>query len=205
MKKQYSGKYLNEVLAVAANEKGIEVEQLKYQILEEKTGFFGIGNKVVIEAYAFSDVVEFVDEYIKRFFDGLQMEVEIETTHEDGRIKVMLNAENNAILIGRGGETLKAMNIVTRNVTSSYFKHRYDILIDINNYKEDRYKKVTSLAVRVAKSVQRSRTDAVLDPMPSDERKMIHQVLSEMKNIRTESEGERSQRRLRIIFDPNKK
>lgn len=205
MKKQYSGKQLQEVLATVAKEKNVEVESLKYQIIEERTGFFGIGNKVVIEAYCFTDVVDFVDDYIKKFFAGLKMEVDVDTVDEDGRIKVMLNAENNAILIGRGGETLKSMNIVTRNVTSSFFKHRYDILIDINNYKEDRYKKVTSLAMRVAKSVQRTRTDAVLDPMPNDERKVIHQILSEMKYVRTESEGERSQRRLRIIYDPNKK
>lgn len=205
MKKQYSGKTLNDALALAAGEKEVAVEELRYQVLEDKKGFLGLGSKVTIEAYCIDDVVAFVDDYIKTYFDGLGMDVEVETEQEDHRIKVMLNAENNAILIGRGGETLKAMNIVTRNVTSSYFKHRFDVMIDINNYKEDRYKKVTSLALRVAKSVQRSRTDAVLDPMPNDERKVIHQVLSDMKNIRTESEGERSQRRLRIIYDPNKK
>jgi spoIIIJ-associated protein len=40
--------------------------------------------------------------------------------------------------------------------------------------------------------------------MPNDERKVIHQMLSEMKNIRTESEGDGNHRRLRIIFDKNK-
>ncbi len=205
MKKQYSGKHLQDLLATVAAEKGISVEELHYEVIEEKSGFLGFGNKVVIEAFALQDVISFVVEYVKTFFEGLHMPIEIETSMEGPRIKVMLNAENNAILIGRGGETLKAINIVVRSVTSSYFKHRYDILVDINGYKEDRYRKVTDLAKRVAKSVQRTRTDAVLDPMPNDERKVIHQVLSEMKNIRTESEGERSQRRLRIIFDPNKK
>lgn len=205
MKKQYSAKTLQEALAFVASEKNVAVEELRYQVIEEKKGFLGLGNKVTIEAFHIQDVVAFVDNYIKTFFEGLSMNVEVETEMVDHRIKVMLNAENNAILIGRGGETLKAMNIVTRNVTSSYFKHRYDVLIDINNYKEDRYKKVTSIALRVAKSVQRSHTDAVLDPMPNDERKVIHQLLSDMKYIRTESEGERSQRRLRIIYDPNKK
>ncbi|MBR2067683.1 MAG: protein jag, partial [Solobacterium sp.] len=108
-------------------------------------------------------------------------------------------------LSGKGGDTLKAINTVVRNAASSEFKKRYEIMIDINGYKEDRYDKVIAMAKRIAKTVVRTKTNATLDPLPSDERKVIHQALSEMPNIRTESVGERSQRRLQIIYDPNKK
>lgn len=204
MMKEYSAKNVTEALAVAAREKGVTESELVYEILEEKAGFLGMGSRATIKAYCFNDVVSFVETYIKQFFEGLQMEVEVDVTVEEQRIKVMLNAENNAILIGKGGETLRAMSIVVRNATSGYFKHRYDIIIDINNYKEERYSKISALAKRVAKSVVRTKTTATLDPMPSDERKVIHQLLSDMKYIRTESEGERGQRRLKIIYDPNK-
>ena len=78
------------------------------------------------------------------------------------------------------------------------------MLVDINNYKVDRYDKVKSIAERIAKTVQRTKISATLDPMPNDERKVIHQFLSEMRNIRTESEGDGMHRRLKIIYDRNK-
>ena len=72
--------------------------------------------------------------------------------------------------------------------------------MDVNGYKDDRYAKVKSMAIRIAKTVQRTKVSALLDPMPNDERKIIHQTLSQMKNIRTESEGEGRNRRLRILY-----
>jgi spoIIIJ-associated protein len=93
---------------------------------------------------------------------------------------------------------------VVRGAVNSYFKRRFQVLVDINNYKNDRYDKVKAMATRIARTVQRTKISAVLDPMPNDERKVIHQMLSEMKNIRTESEGDGSHRRLRILFDKNK-
>ena len=76
--------------------------------------------------------------------------------------------------------------------------------MDINNYKTDRYDKIKGIAYRVAKSVQKSHVSATLDPMPSDERRVIHNFLSEMANIRTESEGDGRGRRVKIIYDANK-
>ena len=60
------------------------------------------------------------------------------------------------------------------------------------------------MANRIAKTVLRTKIAATLDPLPNDERKVIHQYLSEMKFIRTESVGERNERRLKIIYDKNK-
>ncbi|MGL5541526.1 MAG: R3H domain-containing nucleic acid-binding protein, partial [Erysipelotrichaceae bacterium] len=74
-----------------------------------------------------------------------------------------------------------------------------------NGYKQDKYEKLCSMAVRAAKSVQRSKVDVLLDPMPNDERKAIHNYLTNMHQVRTVSEGEGNQRRIRIVYDANKK
>ena len=83
----------------------------------------------------------------------------------------------------------------------------YDVIleIDINGYKQDRYKKVASMAHRLGRSVQKNRVDVKLDPMPGDERKVIHQALANMNYVRTESFGEGRNRYLTIIYDANKK
>lgn len=201
---KFTGKTLNDLLNSAAETKKVKVEELSYFITEEKAGFLGIGASVTAEVYCLNDVKEFIFNYLGQFFTGINQEIEIEIIQEEDGFKVMLNAENNAVIIGKNGQTLQALNTVVRGATNSHFKRRFHILIDINNYKEDRYAKVKSIATRVARTVQRTKVSASLDPMPNDERKVIHQFLGEMANIRTESEGEGIRRHLKIIYDKNK-
>ena len=115
------------------------------------------------------------------------------------------NAENNAVLIGKNGTALQSLNTIVKAAASSEFRKRVGVLIDINGYKQEKYHKVCALAMRVAKDVRRTKTDAILDPMPADERKAIHNHLADMDCITTESEGEGNHRRLKIMYTPDKK
>lgn len=198
------GKTLEEVLNLYSTQKGVEVSDITYEVVEEKKGILGIGSKVVVDVYCSKDIKEFLVQYLDSYFKGLLLDVEIDLEVKDGSYRIMLNADNNAILIGKNGQTLQALNTVVRSAVSSTFKKRVHVMIDINNYKQDRYAKVKMTAKRVAKTVQRTKVSAVLDPMPNDERKVIHQYLSDMSHIRTESEGEGKNRRLRIIYDEQK-
>ncbi|MEG0076513.1 Jag family protein [Anaerorhabdus sp.] len=202
--KKYTAKTLDELLKNASNEKHVDVSELTYFITEEKKGILGIGTSVSADVYCMNDVKEFIFNYLGEFFTELNQEIEVEIIQQPDGIKVMLNAENNAILIGKNGQTLQAMNTVLRGAVNSTFKKRIPTLIDINNYKTDRYAKVKAMAKRIARTVQKTKVEAVLDPMPNDERKVIHQFLGEMDHIKTESEGEGSHRHLKIMYDENK-
>ena len=134
--KKYTGKTLNDVLNAAAKEKGVSVEELTYFVTEEKQGFLGIGASVTAEVYASCDVKEFLFNYIGEFFTGLNQDVEIEIFDEDGGYRIMLNAENNAVIISKNGQTLHALNTVVRGAVNSAFRKRFKIMNDINHYKE---------------------------------------------------------------------
>ncbi len=203
--KSYTAKNIEELLKNVATEKNVEIEELTYFITDEKKGLFGLGNSITADVYCLNDVKEFIFEYLGTFFTNLNLEMEIEIVQENDTFKVMLNTENNAILIGKNGQTLQSINTVVRNATNSIFKHRFQILVDINNYKESRYEKLTAMAKRIAKTVQRTKVSATLDPMPNDERKVIHQVLTNYTNIKTESEGEGKDRHLKIVYSQEEK
>ncbi len=202
--KRFSGKTLDDCLAQATKELGLETESLRYTKTEEKTGFLGMGTLVSIEVIVPEDIMAFVQGYLETYFKNIELEVNVMVKQDGDNFNVMLDAENNAILIGKAGQTLQSINTVVRGAINSHFKGKYNVLVDINNYKQDRYEKVKALADRVARSVLRSKTAAILDPLPNDERKVIHQYLSEMPNIKTESVGEGHQRRLKILYDKNK-
>ncbi len=199
--KNYTAKTLADLLKVAATEKNVAVEDLSYFVTEEKKGLLGLGTSVTADVYCLNDVKEFIFEYLGNFFTNLNQDIEIEILQTGDAFKVMLNAENNAVLIGKNGQTLQAINTVVKSAANSEFKRRFQILVDINNYKESRYEKVIAMAKRIAKTVQRTHITATLDPMPNDERKAVHQALTDMPNIKTESEGEGSNRHLKIMFE----
>lgn len=199
--KRYSAKNLDELLHNAAEEKGVSTEDLTYYIVEEKQGFLGFGTEVVAEVYAQQDVLDFLKEYVEKFLHHYDSEATVTVTKDREMIRISIDASNNAILIGKNGQTLQAINTVVKGAVNSKFKHRFQLVVDINNYKKERYEKVRQMAKRIAKNVEKTKIAAILDPMPNDERKVVHQALSKMRNIKTESEGDGRNRRLRIFYD----
>ena len=203
--KVYTGKNLDDLLKSVAAEKGVAVEELTYTVKEEKDGFLGIGGKVEAEVYCSKDIEAFLKAYLERFFENIEMQAEVTVENDDGFYRIQINAENNAVLIGKNGTALQSLNTIVKAAASSEFRKRVGVLIDINGYKQEKYHKVCALAMRVAKDVRRTKTDAILDPMPADERKAIHNHLADMDCITTESEGEGNHRRLKIMYTPDKK
>ncbi|MDY4277368.1 MAG: R3H domain-containing nucleic acid-binding protein [Faecalicoccus sp.] len=202
--KRYTEKTLEEALKSAARDKGVSVEELHYNVLEEKSGFLGVGRSVEIEAYCEKDVVNFIISYIQQYFDNAQLDGQVDIENDNGFYRITVNTSNNAILIGKAGKTLQAFNRLVKAAASAEFKKRVGLLIDVNGYKEDRYEKITKMAIRVAKDVRRTKIDATLDPMPADERKAIHNALANMEDITTQSTGEGATRRLQILYSPGK-
>jgi spoIIIJ-associated protein len=198
--KQYTTKTLEEALAEAEKDLGIPAKDLSYQVIEEKIGLFS--KKVVVEVYEMSDVVKFAQDYLVKAISLLGIEVKTTASLNDGIINVTLDTTRNPILIGKNGKTLQALNELVRLATSSKFKRRYRILLDINDYKEGKYDKVISIAKRIARDVVRTKIDVTLDPMPADERRVVHNALSGMPNIKTESVGEGHRRAICLRFIP---
>ena len=203
---QYTGKTVEEVLNTIASKKNCHVEEIAYNVIEEKKGLLGIGSSVTVEAYAPQDIKDFIFDYLGAYFtelnQGVAIEIIIEKQKDDNSnlYRVVLDAENNAIIIGKNGQTLRAISTVLKAAVNATFKKRINVIVDVNHYKEDRYKKVKGIAHRVAREVLKSHVDAELDPMPNDERKVIHQYLQDMKGVTTTSIGEGNKRHLVIKY-----
>ena len=207
--RQYTGKNLEEILENITKEQGCKTEDITYTVLEETKHFLGIGNTVTVEAYTNQDIKEFIFDYLGNYFTELNQGVSIEIivdrpkeNEKENLFKVILDAENNAIIIGKNGQTLRAISTVLKAAVNATFKKHVNVIVDVNHYKEDRYRKVKALAHRVAKEVAKTHIDAELDPMPNDERKVIHQYLQDFKGVTTTSIGEGNKRHLVIKYQP---
>ncbi len=198
--KTYIAKTLEDVLAQAEKELKIPANDLSYKIVDEKTGIFS--RKLVVEVYEVSDAIAFAEAYLIKTISQMGIDVTAQTTLKDDIINITINSSRNPILIGKNGITLQALNELVRLATSSKFKKRFRILLDINDYKEAKYDKVIAIAKRIARDVTRTKVDVTLDPMPADERRMVHGALTGMPNIKTESVGEGHHRAICIRYIP---
>jgi spoIIIJ-associated protein len=196
--KPYSAKTLEEALALASAELNLPVEEISYEVVEEKKSLFS--KKVSIEVYEVADVIAYAEKYLITGIASFGIAATTISELKEDIINIALNTDHNSILIGKNGQTLQALNELVRLATNSHFKKRYRILLDINDYKDGKYEKVISIAKRTAREVQKTKIEAALEPMPADERRMIHNALSGMPNIKTESTGEGRFRAITIRY-----
>ena len=196
--KEYTAKTVEDAVTAAASELGVEAAHLVYEVKEEKKGLFR--KSATIAVYENSDAAEYAETYLKNALKALGVEIETEATMEDGIIKISIDSDANPILIGKAGKTLQALNEVTKFAVSTKFRKRYRILLDVGGYKEDKYDRVAHIAKRVAKTVLRTHIDASLDPMTPDERRVVHNTLSDWEHIKTESSGEGADRAVTIKY-----
>ena len=196
--KTYTAKSLEDALKQAEAELLLPLNDLAYKVIEEKAGLFS--KKVVVEVYELSDAVEFAQSYLVKTISHLGFEVKTKAEIKGDIIYITLDTSRNPILIGKNGKTLQALNELTRLATSSKFRKRYRILLDINEYKDAKYEKITAMARRLARDVSKNKQDITLDPMPADERRVIHNALSGMPGVKTESVGEGHRRAICIRY-----
>lgn len=196
--KKYVAKTLDDALALAAKETGEEKENLVYKVISEKKTLFT--KRVEIEVYDLSDAVAYLEDYLVKAIGEFNITATVKSHIEDEIIHVNIDSDHNSILIGKNGRILQALNEIAKLAVSSKFKKKYRVLLDINDYKDGKYNKVVYMAKHMAREVQRSHETMTMEAMPADERRMIHNALSTMPHIRTESVGEGKHRQITIRY-----
>jgi len=109
-----------------------------------------------------------------------------------------LVGDDLGILIGRRGETLRDLQFITRLIVSRRIGSWPNLVLDVEGYKSRRTTALRSLAKRMADQVRRTHQPVVLEPMPANERRVIHLELRDNPLVTTESIGEEPYRKVTI-------
>ena len=102
-------------------------------------------------------------------------------------------------MIGRRGQTLTALQYIVRVILSHRTSAWSPIAIDVEGYKERRYQALQGLAHRMAERVMVNKVPFALEPMPADERRMVHLALADHPDVITESVDEGEARKVVIV------
>lgn len=196
--KEYQGKTVEEALEIASKELDRPVDDLIYVITDKTAGLFS--KKIVVEVYELSDVISYAERYLLGVIDSLDIESTVNTKLDDDIIKMTIDSTHNPILIGKNGKTLQALNELVKLVVSNKFHRRFRILLDVNGYKDNKYYRLIKVARKYAHEVAKTKETYTFEPMPADERRTIHNAVSNIEHVKTESFGEGTKRQVQIIY-----
>lgn len=145
-----------------------------------------------------------VTEIVKKLLQLMKTDavatVEVRNSDDDDRqiISVEIEGDDLSFLIGRHAETLNAIQYLISLMVSHEFNRWIPIQVDIQNYRSRRERELQKLARRLADQVVATGRKQTLEPMPANERRIIHIELRKRDDVFTESVGEDPYRKVYI-------
>ena len=197
MKVVTEAKTKEEAVEKALKELNVEESEMFYSYEETKGKLFKAGS-FKVTAYTKDDVMELMKNFIKELCSNLGIEVSFESNIREKQFNIKMFSDNNPILIGKGGRTMKAIETITKQKVQNDLGIRVKLFLDVENYNEKRIKQLERLAINTAKEVRNTKVEVALDNMNSYERRIIHNKLTNFKGVTTESTGEEPNRHIVI-------
>ncbi len=194
------GKELESILESICEEYKVSKDDFYYHYTESKTGLFGKNSVINVEVILKSELLNFIKEYLEELLTNMGLNVNFESKLREDVMYVKIYSDNNPVLIGKGGNTLKALENIVRQKVNTEFGVRPYISLDVENYREKQQKRIERLAKNIAREVARTKVEVHLDNMNAYERRIVHNILTNFKGVKTESTGEEPNRH--VIIKP---
>lgn len=129
--------------------------------------------------------------FLTGLVDAFGLEADVTLHDVEDEMEVRVDGDNLGIMVGPRGATLLAIQDITRVASQRRLgDHQTRLRIDVAGYREKRRDALARFAHKVAADVQESGEERVLEPMPSADRKVIHDTLGDVDGVVTRSEGD---------------
>ena len=204
-----SGSNVEEAVAKGAAKLGMDPNEVSYELISKKgRKILGFGNqKVDVKVFRKKSVDDWVKEFVKNVVKKFDSSTVVEYKREENLITVNVSGDESAILIGRHGTTLEALQFITEIVANRASEEKIKLYLDVDGYKKRQDEKLEDFARSMAKKAIMEKRDIALRPMVPRERKIVHNALANDSHVSTESLGEEPDRRviIRVIDKFNQK
>lgn len=208
---EVSGKTVDEAIQLALEQLGVSEDRVEVIVLRKgRSGVLGMGAeeakirvRLLPTGGEKANVIETAKEVVSKLIELMGLTASLSVTQPtSGELPVILNIEGDdlGILIGRQGQTLASLQYIVRLIVAEKLKMWVPINVDIAGYKKRRYESLQNLALRLADQVKKSKRLITLEPMPADERRVIHVTLADHPDVTTQSMGEGEARRVAILL-----
>lgn len=204
---------VEEALDAALEELGVSEQEADVDIVQEpKGGLLGLGSKEAVVRVSvkkadqelsedeLDEQADIATDFLQDLLDKMDLDADVEPHFVDGIMYVEIwGAEGDdemGILIGRHGSVLDGMQELVKVIVGHRTGTRCRLVVDVEDYQKRRRSRLVSKAKDAAKRAQRSGRPEKLEPMNAFERKIVHDVISSIRGVESESEGEEPDRRV---------
>lgn len=170
-------------------------EETAVEVVEEKKDITALTDE---EIDTIADTAIEVLQDILKHFDLGEITID-EYEGDEGELILDITGDDLAVLIGRHGKTLEALQFLLSSITVRKIGFRYPIVVDIEGYKARQRQKLESLAKTSANRAASQGRNIKLRPMSPYERRIIHVALRDDSRVETSSEGEGPNRHVVVI------
>jgi spoIIIJ-associated protein len=228
--KEFEGKTEKEAIDRAIEELGLDRNEIDFEIVESKRpGILFRGGKVKIRVHM-SEELEDADEatgdggaeeqgprreggepdsqfesamvdYTRGLLERMGFDAEVTVNfREDRRLGLDIEADGSAILIGKQGKTLEALQFIVNLAAGRMGGQTTRVVLDTQDYRSRRERSLLRMANQVAEQVRRNHDSQLLEALNPFERRLIHTSLARHGDIETVSEGDGLYKRIRVIW-----
>ena len=202
-----SGKTVEEAIEIGLNELDVNRAEVEIEVVSKgKTGILGIRSE---SAKVILTIVEKPTDLVKVATDTLQkliarMDVSVFVNlinvhnEEIGGPSFEIDGEDAGLLIGRKGQTMRSLQFIAAMISSNKLEDHVRIDLDVAGYNSRRYDSLASLAYKVAGQVVDTGSSITLEPMPANERRIIHVTLADDERVSSVSSGRGDSRKVTI-------
>ncbi len=201
MQVEASGRTVEEAVARALEELGVEREDVEVEVLDPGSrGMLGFGARDArVRVAVKPSPAAVAHQLMARLIDHLGIQGTVRAREQDGGVLVTVSGEHLGALIGRRGATLEAVQFLLGLMVSRKVRSLVRVTVDAGGYRERRIKSLQEQARRAAERAVREGREVMLEPMAASDRRVIHLTLAGHPGVVTESRGEGEDRRVVVI------
>ena len=127
----------------------------------------------------------------------------VRVSDANGRIVCSVDTADSKLLIGHGGETLRALNHLAKRLAEARDSAPARFVVDVNGYYADKIGRLEREALLLAERVRTFKYDIEMSPMNPYDRMLVHEALRTLPSVATESRGEGAARHIVILYKPD--
>jgi spoIIIJ-associated protein len=197
---------VEEAIEKAEAQLGLSRDQFEVEVIsEEKSGILGAKGKeasikVIPVIPTEKDAVKLVTEILDTLLRLLGVTGKVEVISDEIPLALDIKGDDLGILIGRRGQTLASLEYVTKLIVVGRLKTWLPLTVDVAGYKKRRCDSLQRLALYLAEQVKSRRRAITMEPMPADERRIVHLTLADNPDVTTQSIGEGEGRKVVILL-----
>lgn len=197
-KKEFSSSSLKDAIARAAAEFEVDEEQLKYEIITEKTHYFGHSQR---EIYIRAWLTDGTDEealsaFVKELLKGMEMELDFQVSYGKGFVKVDFSGADYKLMLYQNGSLLNAVQYILNRLFSDDLGKK--VYCECERFRRKKEFELTNQANRYARMVRKTGRPVVLKDLNPFERRVIHVTVNKYADLESKSYGDTFQKDLTI-------